>query len=215
MDDDPRPGTGKWFEELVVGATVRHATRRTVTETDNVLFTTMTMNPAAIHPDADYAATTEFGRPLFNSMFTAALVVGLSVPELTSGTIIAQLGLSEVRFPAPVFAGDTIHVESEVTASRESKSRPNAGLVEFEHRGFNQRNELVCQLRRTALMYKEPARAATHQSACELGTGSTVERIVANAIRQLRARVPRRSTSVGRSLRPAGLATDRRSEPRR
>ena len=106
--------SGRWFEELPVGFTVEHVTRRTVTETDNVLFTTMTMNPAPMHLDADYAAGTEFGRPLVNSMFTLALVVGLSVPELTLGTIVAQLGLGDVSFPAPVFAGDTIRVETEV-----------------------------------------------------------------------------------------------------
>jgi len=103
-----RPVSGRWFEELEVGTVIRHATRRTVTETDNVLFTTMTMNPAPLHLDADYAAGTEFGRPLVNSMFTVALVVGLSVPELTLGTIVAQLGMTDVVFPAPVFPGDTV-----------------------------------------------------------------------------------------------------------
>jgi acyl dehydratase len=149
--------TGMWFEELTVGTTVDHATRRTVTETDNVLFTTMTMNPAPLHLDADYASRTEFGRPLVNSMFTAALVVGLSVPELTLGTIVAQLGLSEVAFPAPVFPGDTVKVTTEVVEARASKSRPNAGLVVFEHRATNQRDELVCLARRTGLMSRRPA----------------------------------------------------------
>jgi acyl dehydratase len=152
-----RPVSGRWFEELAVGFTVEHVTRRTVTETDNVLFTTMTMNPAPMHLDADYAAGTEFGRPLVNSMFTLALVVGLSVPELTLGTIVAQLGLGDVSFPAPVFAGDTIRVETEVVESRASKSRPTAGLVVFEHRAFNQRDELVCQARRTGLMHRRPS----------------------------------------------------------
>ncbi|MGE5289976.1 MAG: MaoC family dehydratase [Micromonosporaceae bacterium] len=152
-----RPVSGRWFEQLPVGTTVQHVVRRTVTETDNVLFTTMTMNPAPLHLDADYASRSEFGRPLVNSMFTAALVVGLSVPELTLGTIIAQLGMSDVRFPAPVFAGDTIHAETEVVEARLSRSRPGAGIVVFEHRAFNQRGELVCQLRRTGLMHREPA----------------------------------------------------------
>jgi acyl dehydratase len=152
-----RPVSGRWFGQLPVGTRVEHVTRRTVTETDNVLFTTMTMNPAPMHLDADYAAGTEFGRPLVNSMFTVALVVGLSVPELTLGTIIAQVSLSDVQFPKPVFAGDTIRVETEVVAARPSKSRPGAGLVTFEHRAFNQRGELVCQVRRTGLMYGDPA----------------------------------------------------------
>ena len=152
-----RPVSGRWFEELPVGFRVEHATRRTVTETDNVLFTTMTMNPAPLHLDAHYAAESEFGQRLVNSMFTLALVVGLSVHELTLGTIVAQLGLTDVSFPAPVFHGDTIRVLTEVVESRESKSRPQAGLVVFEHRAFNQRDELVCTCRRTGLMYRKPA----------------------------------------------------------
>lgn len=151
-----RAVSGRWFEEFEVGTVVRHATRRTVTETDNVLFTTMTMNPAPLHLDADYAASTEFGRPLVNSMFTVALVVGLSVPELTLGTIVAQLGLENVTFPKPVFPGDTVRVETEVVAVRPSRSRPDAGLVVFEHRAYNQRDELVCQARRAGLMHRRP-----------------------------------------------------------
>lgn len=157
MTGAERPVSGRWFEQLPVGTTVQHVTRRTVTETDNVLFTTMTMNPAPMHLDAEYAAQSEFGRPLVNSMFTAALVVGLSVPELTLGTIIAQVALADVQFPAPVFAGDTIRVETEVVEARRSRSRPDAGLVVFEHRAFNQRDELVCRLRRTGLMHADPA----------------------------------------------------------
>lgn len=156
---DGRPVTGRWFEELPVGLTIEHALRRTVTETDNVLFTTMTMNPAPMHLDAEYAARSEFGQPLVNSMFTVALVVGLSVPELTMGTIVAQLGLSDVRFPAPVFAGDTIRVETEIVEARPSRSRPAAGIVVFEHRAFNQRDQLVCQARRTGLMHRRPEAA--------------------------------------------------------
>lgn len=151
-----RPVSGRWFEELPVGTVVQHATRRTATETDNVLFTTMTMNPAPMHLDADYASRTEFGKPLVNSMFTVGLVVGLSVPELTQGTIVAQLGLSDVRFPAPVFTGDTIHVETAVVEARPSRSRPDAGVVMFEHRAYNQNDVLVCQARRTGLMYRRP-----------------------------------------------------------
>lgn len=152
-----RPVSGKWFEDLPVGTVVRHATRRTVTETDNVLFTTMTMNPAPLHLDADYAAGTEFGKPLVNSMFTVALVVGLSVPELTLGTIVAQLGLTDVDFPAPVFPGDTVRVETEVVEARGSTSRPTAGIVVFEHRAHNQDGVLVCRCRRTGLMHRRPA----------------------------------------------------------
>lgn len=155
MTEAERPVGGRWFEELPVGTTVRHATRRTVTETDNVLFTTMSMNTAPMHLDAEYAAKSEFGRPLVNSMFTAALVVGLSVAELTQGTIVAQLGFS-ADFPAPVFTGDTIRVDTEVVEARPSTSRPNAGVVVFEHRAYNQRDELVCRLRRTGLMLRRP-----------------------------------------------------------
>lgn len=156
MTDDDRAVSGRWFEQLPVGTVVAHVTRRTVTETDNVLFTTMTMNPAPLHLDSEYARSTEFGRPLVNSMLTLALIVGLSVYELTSGTIVAQLGLSDVSFPAPVFAGDTIRVESEVVEARASGSRPGAGVVVFEHRGFNQRDQLVCRTRRTGLMHRMP-----------------------------------------------------------
>jgi acyl dehydratase len=152
--------TGRYFEELEVGLVVTHAIRRTVTETDNVLFTTMSMNPAPMHLDHEHAAASEFGKPLVNSMFTIALVVGISVPELTLGTIVAQLGLDEVRFPAPVFVGDTLRVESEVVSARPSRSRPSAGLVVFEHRAHNQRDQLVCSARRTGLMHRKLAPGA-------------------------------------------------------
>jgi acyl dehydratase len=147
---------GRWFEELTVGTVVDHATRRTVTETDNVLFTTMTMNPQPLHLDAEFAAQTEFGRPLVNSLFTLGLVVGLAVPELTMGTTVANLGFAGIDFPAPVFAGDTIHVTTEVVDARRSKSRPDTGIVTFEHRGYNQRDELVCRARRSAMMKCQP-----------------------------------------------------------
>jgi acyl dehydratase len=150
------PHHGKWFEELPVGLVVEHAFTRTVTETDNVLFTTMTMNPARLHLDAEYAAETEFGQPLVNSMFTIALLVGMSVLETTHGTTIANLGFDEVVFPAPVFVGDTIHAVSEVIATRASNSRPDQGIVTFEHRAYNQRDELVCRARRNALMARAP-----------------------------------------------------------
>lgn len=147
---------GRWFEELTVGTVVDHATRRTVTETDNVLFTTMTMNPQPLHLDAEFAAQTEFGKPLVNSLFTLGLVVGLAVPELTMGTTVANLGFAGIDFPAPVFAGDTIHVTTEVMEARPSKSRPKTGIVTFEHRGYNQRDEIVCRARRAAMMRCRP-----------------------------------------------------------
>ncbi|MGQ0625915.1 MAG: MaoC family dehydratase [Sporichthyaceae bacterium] len=148
---------GLYFEELTPGLVVTHAIRRTITETDNVMFTTMTMNPAPLHLDHDYASKTEFKAPLVNSMFTLALVVGISVHELTLGTIVAQLGLDDVVFPAPIFHGDTVKVETEVISARASKSRADTGLVVFEHRATNQRDELVCRARRTGLMHKRPA----------------------------------------------------------
>src|SRR3954451_14617391 len=145
-----------WFEQLEPGLRVRHATTRTVTETDNVLFTTMTMNPQPLHLDAEFAARTEFGRPLVNSLFTLGLVVGLAVPELTLGTTVANLGFSRVEFPAPVFAGDTIHVVTDVLEARRSRSRPGTGIVTFEHRGVNMRYETVCVAARPAMMLCEP-----------------------------------------------------------
>jgi len=157
MTSPTRPISGRWFDDLAVGTLVHHVNRRTVTETDNVLFSTMTMNPAPLHLDAEYAAETEFKRPLMNSMFTVALVVGISVPELTLGTIVAQLGLSEAQFPAPVYAGDTIRVETEVVSARPSRTRPGAGLVVFEHRAFNQNDTMVCRVRRTGLMHRAPS----------------------------------------------------------
>ena len=152
--------TGLWLEQLTVGLRVEHATRRTVTETDNVLFTTMTMNPQPLHLDAEFAAGTEFGRPLVNSLFTLGLVVGLAVPELTLGTTVANLGFSRIDFPAPVFAGDTIHVVTEVLETRASKSRPGQGIVTFEHHGLNQRDEVVCLAVRAAMMRSRPVDAS-------------------------------------------------------
>ncbi len=147
---------GRWFEQFTVGEVVEHAVTRTVTETDNVLFTCLTMNPQPMHLDAEFSATKEFGKPLMNSMFTVGLVVGIAVPELTLGTTIANLGMEDIVFPTPVFAGDTIWVETEILEARGSNSRPEAGIVKFEHRGFNQRDELVCRCRRTAFMRREP-----------------------------------------------------------
>lgn len=148
---------GRYFEDLTEGTVVEHEIRRTVTEADNVLFTTMTMNPQPLHLDAEFAAGTEFGKPLVNSMFTVALVVGLTVSELTLGTTVANLGFSEVGFPAPVFAGDTVRAVTTVREARRSQSRPDAGVVSFEHVGYNQRDEVVCRAVRAALMRCRPA----------------------------------------------------------
>ena len=147
---------GMWLEDLVPGLVVEHPLTRTLSQADNVQFSTQTLNPAPLHLDEDYAASTEFGQPLVNSLLTLGLVVGISVYETTHGTTIANLEISEAVFPAPVFPGDTIHVETEVTAARESKSRPDAGIVTFEHRGFNQNGVLVCRCRRQALMHRRP-----------------------------------------------------------
>src|SRR5436853_695847 len=147
---------GLYFEEFTEGQVFEHAVTRTVTEMDNVLFTTMTMNPQPLHLDAEFAARTEFGRPLVNSLFTLGLVVGLAVPELTLGTTVANLGFSRVDFPAPVFAGDTIHVVTDVLEARRSRSRPGTGIVTFEHRGLNQRDETVCLAVRGAMMLCQP-----------------------------------------------------------
>ena len=147
---------GKFFEQFEIGQTFVHEVRRTVTDMDNILFSTLTHNPAAIHIDHEYAKTTEFGRPLMNSIYTLGLVVGLSVLDTTFGTTVGNLGWEEVAFPKPVFSGDTIRAETKVVALRDSKSRPQQGIVTFEHRGYNQRNELVATCRRVALMLREP-----------------------------------------------------------
>ena len=148
---------GLWFEQFRVDQVFEHEIRRTVTEADNVWFCGATYNPAAIHIDAEYCETTEFGRPLMNSIFTLGLVIGLSVQETTLGTTVANLGMTDVRFPKPVFHGDTIHARSTVVSTRRSKSRTDAGIVEFEHVGLNQRGEQVAICRRAALMKTKPA----------------------------------------------------------
>lgn len=148
---------GLWFDELEVGQTFEHAIRRTITETDNVLFTTMTHNPAQLHLDEEYCRTeTEFGTRIVNSCFTLSLMVGISVGDTTLGTAVANLGWDEVRFPRPVFPGDTLHFTTEVIALRESKSRPNQGIVTYMHRAFNQKNELVAECKRAGLQRKSP-----------------------------------------------------------
>ena len=146
---------GHYFEEFTVGEILRHDLRRTVTETDNLLMTTLTHNPQPLHLDAEYAAATEFGRIVVNGLFTFSLMVGLSVGDTTLGTLVANLGYDAVTMPKPVFIGDTLRAETTVIEKRESKSRPPAGLVIFEHRMFNQRGELVCRCTRTALMHRQ------------------------------------------------------------
>lgn len=149
---------GLYFEEFRVGQIFRHAIRRTVTEADNVFFSALTHNPAALHLDEEYCRTeTEFGQRIINSAFTLGLMVGISVGDTTLGTTVANLGWDEVRFPAPLFHGDTVHVESTVVEVRDSKSRPANGIVIFEHRAYNQQNVLVASCKRSALMHRKPA----------------------------------------------------------
>ena len=146
---------GLYFDELSVGQIFRHVLTRTVTEADNLLFSALTHNPALLHLDEEYCRTqTEFGQRLINSCFTLGLMVGISVGDTTLGTAIANLGWDEVRFPKPLFIGDTVRVETEIAELRESRSRPNAGIVTFLHRAYNQRGELVAQCRRSGLQLK-------------------------------------------------------------
>ena len=148
---------GLYFEEFRPGQKFIHAIRRTVTEADNVFFTALTHNPAALHLDEEYCREhTEFGARVVNSAFTLGLMVGISVGDTTLGTTVANLGWDEVRFPRPLFHGDTVRVESEVLELRDSKSRPDNGIVVFAHRAFNQRNELVASCKRSALMIRKP-----------------------------------------------------------
>ena len=146
---------GRFFDEWQVGDQVRHPITRTVTETDNLLISTLTHNPQPLHLDHEAAAQTEFGKPLVNSCFTFSLAVGVSVAETTLGTLVANLGYDEVKFPKPVFVGDTLKIESEVVGLRESGSRPNAGIVTWEHRAINQQGEIVCTFKRSALIQKK------------------------------------------------------------
>jgi acyl dehydratase len=148
---------GLYFEEFSAGQRFEHLVRRTVTETDNLLFSALTMNPAALHLDAEYARGTPFGERIVNSVFTLGLLVGLSVYDTTYGTTLGNLGWEEVRFPHPVLIGDTLHAATTVISKRDSQSRPEAGVVIFEHRLWNQRDEEVASCRRAALMMKRPA----------------------------------------------------------
>jgi acyl dehydratase len=148
---------GKYFEEFKVGDVFRHQPSRTVTETDNLLFTALTMNPQPLHLDAEFSKSAEFGQRLVNSIFTLGLVVGLSVGELTLGTTVGNLGFEKTEFPKPIFIGDMITAETEIIEVRQSKSRPQWGVVMFEHRGVNQRGEIVVRARRAGMMRRAPA----------------------------------------------------------
>src|SRR5438067_1125360 len=147
---------GKYFEELVVGQVIQHATGRTITEMDNVLFCGLTMNTQPLHLNADFASHTEFGRPIVNDIFTLVLLVGISVPELTEGTIVANLGYEKVVHPFPMFHGDTLYVESQVLEKRESNSRPDRGIVRIKHTGRNQAGVVVIEVERTVMFLKKP-----------------------------------------------------------
>ncbi|SEO52968.1 Acyl dehydratase [Methylobacterium sp. ap11] len=155
------PRGGLYFEDFEVGATLRHRLTRTVTQMDNMLFSNMTLNPQPLHIDAHFCATeTEWGKPLMNSLFTLGLMIGISVNDTTVGTTIGNLGMTETRFPAPLFEGDTVSVTTEVVAKRESRSRPTAGIVDLVHRAYNQDGILVAECRRQAMMRKRPVTEA-------------------------------------------------------
>jgi acyl dehydratase len=147
---------GLYFEEFAVGQAFDHAWTRTVTEMDNVLFSSLTMNVQPLHLDEEFARGTEFGQRIVNSLFTLGLMIGITVNDTTLGTTVANLGMTDVRFPKPVFHGDTLRVRTTVLSLRESRSRPDAGIVEFSHVALNQRGETVAQCTRQALMRKKP-----------------------------------------------------------
>ena len=149
---------GLYFEDFELSQTFRHQLSRTVTETDNILFSSMTLNPQPLHIDRHFCETrTEWGQPLVNSLFTLGLMIGISVHDTTLGTTIANLGMTDVKFPHPLFNGDTVHVRTTVIGKRESRSRPDAGIVEFRHEAFNQDDKLVAVCTRQAFMRKKPA----------------------------------------------------------
>ena len=149
--------TGRYFEQWTLGDIIAHPIRRTVTETDNLLITTLTHNPQPLHLDAEYAGASEFGRIVVNGTFTFALMVGISVTETTLGTLVANLGYDALKMPRPVFVGDTLRVETEIAALRPSGSRPSAGIVTFAHRAMNQRDEVVCTCQRVAMVQRAVA----------------------------------------------------------
>ena len=152
------PRGGLYFEGFVAGALYKHRLTRTVTQMDNMLFSNMTLNPQPLHIDRHFCETeTEWGQPLMNSLFTLGLMIGMSVTDLSVGTTIANLGMTEVKFPAPLFENDTVSATTEVVGKRESKSRPDAGIVELHHRAYKQDGTLVAECRRQAFIRKRPA----------------------------------------------------------
>ncbi|MEI8146357.1 MAG: MaoC family dehydratase [Alphaproteobacteria bacterium] len=156
-DDRRHPRGGLYFDDFAPGQIVHHRITRSVTQMDNTLFSTLTMNPQPLHIDREFSAKSEWGQPLMNSLFTLGLLIGISVHETTAGTLFANLGMTDVKFPHPLFENDTVHCESEVLSVRESKSRPTTGVVEFHHRAFNQNNKLVAECVRQSLVLKRPA----------------------------------------------------------
>ena len=147
---------GLYFEEFEVGREYHHEFSRTVTEMDNTMFSLLTMNPQPLHIDAEFSKGTEFGQRLFNSLYTLGIMIGMSVYDTTLGTTVGNLGMTEVKFPKPVFHGDTLRVRTVVLSARESKSRPDSGIIEFAHTATNQRAEIVAECKRQALMRKRP-----------------------------------------------------------
>lgn len=150
-----------YFEDFRVGEVIKHATTRTVTETDNLLITALTMNVQPLHLDAEFGASSMYGQRIVNSIFTLGLATGIPVAETTLGTTLGNLGFRDIEFPNPVFIGDTLRVHTEALDKRLSKSRPGTGIVGIEHRAYNQRDELVCRVRRSALMKCQPAQVTT------------------------------------------------------
>jgi acyl dehydratase len=159
---------GMYYEDFIVGDVIKHEVTRTVTETDNLLITALTMNVQPLHLDAEFSKNSIYGRQIVNSIFTLGVVTGVPVQDTTLGTTLGNLGFRDIEFPKPVFFGDTLRVETQALDKRESKSRPDTGIVGIEHRGYNQNNDLVCVVRRTALMKRranQPAEEAATASA--------------------------------------------------
>lgn len=150
---------GKFYDDLTVGQVFEHTLRRTVTEMDNTLFSALTHNTQPLHIDHEFAAKSEWGKPLVNSLFTLGLLIGVSVEDTTAGTLLANLGMTDVKFPNPLFHGDTVNCTTEIVAKRESKSRSNAGIVEFQHKAFKQDGSLIAECKRQAFIYKKSGKA--------------------------------------------------------
>jgi acyl dehydratase len=156
-DAQRHPRGGIYFDDFAPGQVIKHRITRSVTQMDNVLFSTLTMNPQPLHIDRQFAEASEWGQPLMNSLFTLGLVIGISVGDTTNGTLFANLGMTDVKFPHPLFENDTVHCESTIVAKRESKSRPTMGVVEFHHRAYNQHDKLVAECVRQSLVLKREA----------------------------------------------------------